>query len=90
MFLKVLESDLHALNIQLKDLNIQLEDKKSDSIYSPRYSSYIGSPNNCANNGSQIVNAPIVINRYLLQQKIFYFIKTHLTSLIILELITVH
>ena len=85
-----MESDLHALNIQLKDLNIQLEDKKSDSIYSPRYSSYIGSPNNCANNGSQIVNAPIVINRYLLQQKIFYFIKTHLTSLIILELITVH
>jgi len=61
---QVLESDLHALNIQLKDLNNKLEDKKSDTLYSPRYSSYIGSPNNGGLNGSsQFVNAPIVINR---------------------------
>merc|ERR1712029_415567 len=60
---QVLESDLHALNIQLKDLNIKLEDKKSESIYIPRYSSYIGSPNNSNNGSTQFVNAPIVINR---------------------------
>jgi len=60
---QVLESDLHALNIQIKDLDSKLEDKKSDSIYSPRYSTYISSPNNSANNGTQFVNAPIVINK---------------------------
>ena len=60
----MLESDLHALNIQIKDLDSKLEDKKSDSIYSPRYSTYISSPNNSANNGTQFVNAPIVINKY--------------------------
>ena len=60
----MLESDLHALNIQIKDLDSKLEDKKSDTVYSPRYSTcYIGSPNNSANNGTQFVNAPIVINK---------------------------
>merc|ERR1712156_272314 len=60
---QVLESDLHALNIQIKDLNSKLEDKKTDSLYSPRYSTYIGSPNTNGNNGTQFVNAPIVIQR---------------------------
>lgn len=60
---QVLESDLHALNIQIKDLNSKLEDKKSDTICSPRYSTYISSPNSSANNGTQFVNAPIVINK---------------------------
>ena len=62
---QVLESDLHALNIQIKDLNSKLEDKKTDSLYSPRYSTYIGSPNTNGNNGTQFVNAPIVINKYV-------------------------
>ena len=60
----MLESDLHALNTQIKDLDLKLEDKKSDSIYSPRYSTYISSPRDSANNGTQFVNAPIVINKY--------------------------
>ena len=65
---KVLESDLHAVNIQLKDLNNKLEDKKSETAYSPRYSS-IGSPNNSNsnnhsnNNGSPGINTPITIQR---------------------------
>ena len=60
---KVLESDLHAVNIQLKDLNNKLEDKKSsDTAYSPRYSS-IGSPSNGNNNGSPGINTPITIQR---------------------------
>merc|ERR1719400_638031 len=61
---QVLESDLHAVNIQLKDLNNKLEDKKSETAYSPRYSS-IGSPNNSdsANNGTQFINTPITIQR---------------------------
>ena len=56
---------MHAVNIQLKDLNNKLEDKKcetSQSSYSPRYSS-IGSPNNSNNNGSPGVNTPITIQR---------------------------
>merc|ERR1711902_106340 len=61
---QVLESDLHAVNIQLKDLNNKLEDKKSETAYSPRYSS-IGSPNNSNsnNNGSPGINTPITIQR---------------------------
>ena len=59
---KVLESDLHAVNIQLKDLNNKLEDKKSETGYSPRYSS-IGSPNNSNNNGCPGINTPITIQR---------------------------
>merc|ERR1719400_3031760 len=59
---QVLESDLHAVNIQLKDLNNKLEDKKSETAYSPRYSS-IGSPNNSNNNGCPGINTPITIQR---------------------------
>ena len=71
-FFKVLESDLHAVNIQLKDLNHKLEDKKSDAAYSPRYSS-IGSPNNTNsnNNGSPGINTPITIQRYILHYYIY-------------------
>ena len=55
---------MHAVNIQLKDLNNKLEDKKCETGagYSPRYSS-IGSPNSSNNNGSPGVNTPITIQR---------------------------
>merc|ERR1712066_366040 len=61
---QVLESDLHAVNIQLKDLNHKLDDKKVEggTGYSPRYSS-IGSPNSSNNNGSPGINTPITIQR---------------------------
>ena len=55
---------MHAVNIQLKDLNNKLEDKKCETGagYSPRYSS-IGSPNSSNNNGSPGVNTPITLQR---------------------------